>query len=65
MNQMPYPYIPNPYNGYNPYQQTQPFQSDELSKIKLEINKLKERITKLEQMEKKDYLQKEDGFYMM
>lgn len=65
MNQFPFPYIPNfgippvppPKDESNIYQ--------EIEKLKQEINSLKKRITKLEQPPQNDYLQKEDGMYML
>lgn len=38
---------------------------DEIIKLKLEIVNLNERIKKLETTPKKDYMQKDDNFYMM
>lgn len=65
MNQFPFPYIPNfsiptappPKDELNLYQ--------EIEKLKQEINSLKKRIAKLEQPLQNDYLQKEDGMYML
>ena len=65
MNQFTFPYIPNfslppvppPKDGSNIYQ--------EIEKLKQEINNLKKRISKLEKEPQNDYLQKEDGMYML
>lgn len=38
---------------------------EEIIKLKLEITNLNERIKKLENTPKRDYMQKDDNFYMM
>lgn len=59
MNNMPYPYLP-------PYQNIQQLNiEEELRRLKYEINILKEKVQKLENKNKKNYLQKEEGKYMM
>ncbi len=60
MNNMQFPFIP-PYNMAPP----RPNIEEELLRLKQEINILKERITKLENQNKNDYLQKDDTLYMM
>lgn len=60
MNGTPFPYMNNPYNQIPPPQLEQ-----ELIKIKKEIEKINRRLQVLENKEKKDYLQKDDGLYMM
>ena len=57
MNNMPYPFIQPPYYQENIY--------NELRKIKEEIKLLKEQIKKLENINKKDYLKKDDTLYMI
>ncbi len=58
MNPFPFPYIPTiPPKENNIYK--------ELEKIKQEINELEKRIKKLEQNKENEYLQKEDGMYMI
>ncbi|MBR2139013.1 MAG: hypothetical protein IJ966_06970 [Bacilli bacterium] len=56
---MQYPFIPRPM----PYP-TQNIE-EELLKLKHELKELKERITRLEQENKPNYLQKDDSLYMM
>ena len=58
MNNMQFPFFPKPYPMMGNIE-------EELIKLKQEINILKERITKLENKNKTDYLQKDDTFYMM
>ena len=58
MNNITFPYLP-------PYQMTIINFGEEIKKLKYEIRKLNERIDKLENKNKKNYLQKEDGKYMM
>lgn len=71
MNNIPFPYL-QPYQS--PYQQPfqQPFQQqpvlnveEEIKKIKQEVKILRERIDRLESKNHKNYLQKEEGKYMM
>lgn len=65
MNQFPFPYIPNfnippvppPKNDFNIYQ--------EIEKLKHDVNTLKNKISKLEQSPQNEYLEKEDGMYML
>lgn len=80
MNHMTYPYMPNvpnqyptmpqnqypamPQNQYSNMPQNQGIE-EEIRKIKIEIRQLKEKIAELEKKDTKNYLQKEDGFYMM
>ncbi len=62
MNNMPFPFYPNPYHmGNMPGNNIE----EEIIKLKQEINILKERIAKLENKNKNDYLQKDDSLYMM
>lgn len=61
MNNMPYHYMHLPF----PMPGQQPNYEEEINKLKYEVAKLKERVSELEQQKKKNYLQKEDGFYMM
>lgn len=60
MNNMPYPYIIPHFN-----QMPQTPNQDELTKLKYEVERLKERVNALEQKDKKNYLKKEEGLYMM
>lgn len=64
---MSYPYVSNMPNIPNPYSQAPPLQpiEEEIKKLKIEIKQLNERITALEKKDTKNYLQKEDGFYMV
>lgn len=62
MNNMPYPYMPVPMPFPAPSQDNY---NDELNKLKYEIAKIKERLSELEKKNNKNYLKKEDGFYMM
>ena len=58
MNNMPFPF----------FQQQFPIGKsveEEIIKLNQEINHLKERIEKLENKKKNDYLQKDDSLYMM
>ena len=57
MNNMRYPFIQPSYYQENIY--------DELRKIKEEIILLKEQIKKIENINKKDYLKKDDTLYMI
>ena len=57
MNNIPYPFIQPTYYQENIY--------DEIKKIKEEIILLKEQIKKLENINKKDYLKKDDTLYMI
>ena len=59
MNNFPYPNIN--ISPYNPYQNI----ITEINKLKYEIVELKNKISKLEKQNKKDYLKKEEGLYMM
>lgn len=61
MNNMPYPYMQLPF----PIPGQQQNYEEEINKLKYEVAKLKERVSELEQKKKKNYLQKEDGFYMV
>lgn len=65
MNQFPFPYIPNFGIPPMPPQKSDPNFFQELEKLKQEINSLKKRISKLEHTAQNDYLQKEDGMYML
>lgn len=56
---MQYPFIPRPM----PYHTTN--LEEEILKLKHELKELKERITRLEQENKPNYLQKDDSLYMM
>lgn len=55
MYNTPFPYIPPQFN--NNYE-------EEIKKIYYEIQKLKEKLNKLEK-EKPDYLKKDDGLYII
>ena len=67
MNGFVFPYLPVP--PQQPGQQMPPPRPDniqqEIEKLKQEINQLKKRIANLEQKPQNDYLQKEDGMYMI
>lgn len=63
MNNVPYPYMPFP--NFNNMPPLPPNYDEELKRLNYEIEKLKTRLTKLEKKETKDYLQKEEGMYMM
>ncbi len=65
MNQFPFPYIPNFGMPPMPPQKNEPNIYQEIEKLKQEINTLKKRISKLEHTPQNDYLQKEDGMYML
>lgn len=73
MNGAPFQYMPNPYNQINPYNQANhynqqnqtPHLEEEINYLKREVEKLNKRIYALENKDKKDYLQKDDGLYMM
>lgn len=65
MNQFPFPYIPNFAMPPTPPQKNEPGLLQEIENLKQEINNLKKRINKLEQISQNDYLQKEDGMYML
>ena len=60
MNYFKFPYIPNPY-------EIMPGQTIEieLNRLKQEIKLLKERIRALEKKESNEYLEKDDGLYMI
>lgn len=60
MNNMPFPYFQPPYN-----QPPRDNLEEEIRMLKSEINKLKRRIEILENKDQKNYLQKDDGLYMM
>ncbi len=66
MNGMPIPNngmsMPLPNNGMIPFSKEI---SDEINKLKNEIDMLKERVKRLENNKKNTFLQKDDGFYMM
>ena len=64
MHQYLFPYIPNPTIPFPPQKNELNIQQ-EIEKLKQEINNLKKRIAKLEQTPQNDYLQKEDGMYML
>ena len=64
MNLFPFPYIPNP-NIPTPHQNNNSNIYQEIEKLKQEINNLKKRISTLEQKPQNNYLQKEDGMYML
>ena len=58
MNNMPFPFFQQQFPiGKN--------DEEEIIKLNQEINHLKERIEKLENKKKNDYLQKDDSLYMM
>lgn len=63
MNNMPFPYLAGLYPSIHETIQ------EEIRKLKLEITRLNERITilenKLDNKNKKNYLQKDDNLYMM
>ncbi len=63
MNNM-FPFIPQ---MYLPNQQNPSFNhiEEELKNMKQEINILKEKVKHLETSKKNNFLQKDDGFYMM
>ena len=56
---MQYPFIPRPMPYHTPNLE------EEILKLKHELKELKERITRLEQENKPNYLQKDDSLYMM
>lgn len=56
MNNFQVPYIPLPFPNNIEY---------EIIKLKKEIKQLKERIKNLENENKDDYLEKDDGLYMI
>ncbi|MDD5888806.1 MAG: hypothetical protein PUC82_04900 [bacterium] len=59
MNNMPFPYL-------IPYQPTPiPNIEEEIKKLKYDIKILKEKVENLEKKGNKNYLQKEEGKYMM
>ncbi len=59
MNNMPFPYLP-------PYQNQPMFNvEEEIRKLKYDVKILKEKVDKLENKTYKNYLQKEEGKYMM
>lgn len=60
MNNMPYPYFPNPFSQMPPQNL-----EEELNSLKMEISKLKERVNNLENKKKNDYLKKDDSLYML
>ena len=64
MNQFPFPYIPAPQMPIPPQKNDQNIYQ-EIEKLKSEIIKLKKRVSALEQTPQNDYLQKEDGMYML
>ena len=64
MNNMPYPYMPVPYQFPQSQPQTMGVE-EEIKRLKAEINRLKERVNALEKKENKNYLQKDDSLYMM
>ncbi len=68
MNNIPFPYFPENIMPPNP-QFIYPNQNinleEELKKLKIEIENLKIRLNKLENDKKKNFLQKDDGFYMI
>ena len=64
MNLFPFPYIPNP-NIPTPPSKNDPNIYQEIEKLKQEINNLKKRISALKQKPQNNYLQKEDGMYML
>ncbi len=59
MNNIPFPYLP----AFQPQQI--PSIEEEINKLKYEIKKLTERIDRLENKPYKNYLQKEEGKYIM
>lgn len=59
MNNMPFPYLPS-------YQNQPMFNvEEEIRKLKYDVKILKEKVDKLENKTYKNYLQKEEGKYMM
>lgn len=59
MNNIPFPYLP-------PYQNQPMFNvEEEIRKLKYDVKILKEKVDKLENKTYKNYLQKEEGKYMM
>lgn len=61
MNNMPYPYFPGPFPQAPPQNNFE----EELTSLRIEINNLKERLEKLENKKKNDYLKKDDNLYML
>lgn len=59
MNNIPFPYMPQ--------YQTPPMMNieEEIKRLKYEVKTLKEKVEKLENKNYKNYLQKEEGKYMM
>ena len=60
MNYFPYPYMPNPYPNLQI-----PNWEQELLNLKKEVKELRQGVKKLEKSEKNDYLDKDDGLYMI
>lgn len=60
MNNIPYPYMPFP---NMPPQM--PNYEEEIRKLKYEIESIKKRLNNLEKKDTKNYLEKEEGMYMM
>lgn len=60
MNNIPYPYMPfgMPLPVPDKYE-------EEINNLKYETEKLKERVNNLENKNKKNYLQKDEGLYIM
>lgn len=58
MNNMPFQFFPGPININNRLE-------EEIIKLNQEIAQLKERISKLENKKKNDYLEHDDNFYIM
>lgn len=61
MNNM-FPFVPQ---MYMPNQNNQINIMEEINNLKKEINILKEKIKHIEENKKNNFLQKDDGFYMM
>lgn len=57
MNNYPYPFIPMNNNQFNIL--------EEIKKLKAEIKKLNEKIDAITTSKEKDYLKKDDSFYML
>lgn len=61
MNNMPFPYFPSSYQPPIPKENIE----EEIRKLKIEIAKLKERLTTIENKDTNNYLQNDDKLYMM
>lgn len=65
MNNLPYPYMPNPQYPNIPFVPPKNMLEEEIINLQKEIKQIKERLNYLENKEKNDYLKKEDGLYML